>query len=236
MNEIKEARLKANLTQSAMAKLLNIPQRNIERWETDNVKPPDWTKALILEKLERIGEEVKERFITGTYYLGTLFGYLDNQFLTQKGRSVVNPALLDKAYREPLTYTMQLLKQAHQQNLKLDEDLISMIINKLEVSQDKDNYGNNPWFNKKLLVEEQGNFAIGHIKGRALIYSPIYKVFNDTHKNLYDIANEFDINQNDLLNIITGFKQLEDCPLELISKCAKATNKTISDFANLKFI
>lgn len=236
MNEIKQARLKAGLTQSAMAKLLNIPQRNIERWETEAVKPPEWAKTLILNELGRIGEKMEENLMTTTYYLGILFGYLDRQFEVETNHSPINAALLDKTYREPLAYTMQLLHNAHRQQLKLDEPLITMIINEVNVSQDKDDYGNSPLLKRKLQVEEQGNFSIGHIKGRALIYSPIYKAFKATGKNLYTIANEYDISQADLLSVITGRVQLDDCPLELVEKCAKATNKSVDEFAKLKFV
>lgn len=54
---IKEARLKAGLTQQAMSDLLDIPKRSIENWEGGTRKPAEWAERLIIEKLESIVKE-----------------------------------------------------------------------------------------------------------------------------------------------------------------------------------
>lgn len=51
---IKEARLKAGLTQARMSELLEIPKRTIGDWETGTRKPPAYVEKLIVRELERI--------------------------------------------------------------------------------------------------------------------------------------------------------------------------------------
>lgn len=51
---IKEARIKAGLTQQGMSKKFGIPKRTIENWEAGTRKCPNYVKKLILEKLEGI--------------------------------------------------------------------------------------------------------------------------------------------------------------------------------------
>ena len=51
MKEIKEARLKAGLTQQEMSKLLEIPKRTIEEWEGGRMRCPEYTKKMILKEL-----------------------------------------------------------------------------------------------------------------------------------------------------------------------------------------
>lgn len=54
---IKEARLKAGLTQARMSELLEIPKRTIGDWETGQRTPPIYVEKLIVRELERIAEE-----------------------------------------------------------------------------------------------------------------------------------------------------------------------------------
>ena len=57
MDTIKEARIKAGLTQAKMAELFEIPKRTIEEWDRGARKCPHWAELLIIEKLERLAEE-----------------------------------------------------------------------------------------------------------------------------------------------------------------------------------
>lgn len=52
MNEIKEARIAAGLSQAAMAELMQIPKRTIEEWEAGRRTPPPYVKRLIIKELE----------------------------------------------------------------------------------------------------------------------------------------------------------------------------------------
>lgn len=54
MNRIKEARIRAGLTQEAMSKLMEIPKRSIENWEAGVRKPPAYVERFILKELEEI--------------------------------------------------------------------------------------------------------------------------------------------------------------------------------------
>ena len=56
MKEIKEARLKAGLTQQEMSELLGIPKRTIEEWEAGRRTPPAWAEKLVKKELERQNE------------------------------------------------------------------------------------------------------------------------------------------------------------------------------------
>lgn len=51
---IKDARIKAGLTQRAMSDALGIPLRTIEDWEAGKRKPPEWAEKLVVEKLEKM--------------------------------------------------------------------------------------------------------------------------------------------------------------------------------------
>ena len=60
MGSIKEARIKAGLSQAKMAELFEIPKRTIEEWDRGARKCPHWAEILIIEKLERIASETSE--------------------------------------------------------------------------------------------------------------------------------------------------------------------------------
>lgn len=57
MSNIKEARLKANLTQAEMSERLEIPKRTIEDWERNTRKPPEYVERLVIAELERIAKQ-----------------------------------------------------------------------------------------------------------------------------------------------------------------------------------
>lgn len=57
MSKIKEARIKAKLTQAEMAKRLEIPKRTIEDWDTGKSSPPTYVERLVIAELERIAKE-----------------------------------------------------------------------------------------------------------------------------------------------------------------------------------
>lgn len=56
MSKIKEARLRANISQAIMAEMLDIPKRTIEAWETGDRKPPSYVEKLIVAELNRIAD------------------------------------------------------------------------------------------------------------------------------------------------------------------------------------
>lgn len=53
---LKEARIKAGLTQQQMSDLLEIPKRSIENWENGSRKCPPYVERLIINELLRIAE------------------------------------------------------------------------------------------------------------------------------------------------------------------------------------
>ncbi len=61
MDTIKEARIKAGLSQAKMSELFEIPKRTIEEWDRGTRKCPHWAEILIVEKLERIAEDRSEK-------------------------------------------------------------------------------------------------------------------------------------------------------------------------------
>lgn len=54
---IKEARIKAGLSQREMSKLLEIPLRTIEDWDRGRYRPFPYVEKLIIEKLQTIKPE-----------------------------------------------------------------------------------------------------------------------------------------------------------------------------------
>lgn len=64
---LKEARMRAGLTQAEMSERFEIPKRTIENWETGQRKCPVYVEKLIVEKLEEIimlkSEEVAKKAI-----------------------------------------------------------------------------------------------------------------------------------------------------------------------------
>lgn len=57
MESIKEARIKAGLSQAKMSEIFESPKRTIEEWDRGARKCPHWAELLILEKLERIAAD-----------------------------------------------------------------------------------------------------------------------------------------------------------------------------------
>ena len=57
MSKIKEARLKAGLSQAQMSEIFEIPKRTIEDWDRGARQCPRWAELLIVEKLERLATE-----------------------------------------------------------------------------------------------------------------------------------------------------------------------------------
>lgn len=53
---IKEARIKAGLTQRDMTTLLLVPYRTVQDWEANRRKPPIYVEKLIVEKLLQIAK------------------------------------------------------------------------------------------------------------------------------------------------------------------------------------
>lgn len=57
---IKEARIKYNLTQQQLANMTGIPKRSIENWETGSRKCPEYVERMVVEALEwRFGPDYK---------------------------------------------------------------------------------------------------------------------------------------------------------------------------------
>ena len=54
---IKEARVFADITQAEMSELFEIPKRTIEDWERGKMKPPEYVKKLVVEKLGSYANE-----------------------------------------------------------------------------------------------------------------------------------------------------------------------------------
>lgn len=51
MNNLKQARQQAGLTQAQMSEQLGIPKRTIEDWERGISTPPKYVEQLVIEKL-----------------------------------------------------------------------------------------------------------------------------------------------------------------------------------------
>lgn len=54
VEQLKEARGAAGLTQQGMADLMLIPKRTIEEWERGNRTPPPYVQRFVLNELESI--------------------------------------------------------------------------------------------------------------------------------------------------------------------------------------
>ena len=57
MNEFKQARLDAKLTQQEMSDRMLIPKRTIENWENDIRQPPPYVKRFVLNELAEISKK-----------------------------------------------------------------------------------------------------------------------------------------------------------------------------------
>lgn len=58
--KIKEARLRAGLTQEGVTKKIGIPRRTLQDWEAGRRKCPEWAERLIVNELERIANHENE--------------------------------------------------------------------------------------------------------------------------------------------------------------------------------
>lgn len=56
-DDVKNARITANLTQKAMAEHFKIPIRTVSDWERGLRTPPEWVCMLLTDALSRLGEE-----------------------------------------------------------------------------------------------------------------------------------------------------------------------------------
>ena len=59
MNNLKEARKAAGLSQAEMSSMFEIPKRTIENWEAGLRNPPVYVEKLIVEKLMQIKSGLK---------------------------------------------------------------------------------------------------------------------------------------------------------------------------------
>lgn len=59
MNNLKQARQQAGLTQAQMSEQLGIPKRTIENWERGISTPPQYVERLVIEKLLNIASTQK---------------------------------------------------------------------------------------------------------------------------------------------------------------------------------
>lgn len=57
MNEFRQARLTAKLTQQEMSELMQIPKRTIEEWESGRRTPPPYVKRLVLNELKNLQKQ-----------------------------------------------------------------------------------------------------------------------------------------------------------------------------------
>lgn len=59
MNKIKEKRIELGISQSKLSKLLDIPKRTIESWDSTKDKryPQPWIEKLVLEKMDSINRK-----------------------------------------------------------------------------------------------------------------------------------------------------------------------------------
>lgn len=57
VNLIKQARIKARLTQRQVSDILSIPLRTIENWESGKSTPPPYVETLVAEKILTIKKE-----------------------------------------------------------------------------------------------------------------------------------------------------------------------------------
>ena len=57
MKTIREARQAAGLSQQGVTDTLGIPRRTLQDWEAGKRTPPGWAEALVIEKLEKIGQD-----------------------------------------------------------------------------------------------------------------------------------------------------------------------------------
>lgn len=54
MSKIKEARIRANISQAEMSSRMKIPKRTIEAWETGDRTPPEYVERLVVAELDRL--------------------------------------------------------------------------------------------------------------------------------------------------------------------------------------
>ena len=59
MNNLKEARKAAGISQAEMSNMFEIPKRTIENWEAGLRNPPVYVEKLIVEKLMQIKSGLK---------------------------------------------------------------------------------------------------------------------------------------------------------------------------------
>lgn len=57
MSKLKEVRMKAGFSRPDIYRLIGIPVRTQENWESGVRKPSEWEERLIVEKIESLAKE-----------------------------------------------------------------------------------------------------------------------------------------------------------------------------------
>ena len=226
MNEIKEARLKANLTQSAMAKLLNIPQRNIERWETDNVKPPDWTKALILEKLERIGELMQEQKLYEAHVLGFIYGYFQAVFEQTHSWESIPSDIHTLTDTQPIKAVLKLNKFAVQQGKEIDNDLLTVLFGQIEFLSDYHLIDEKTKF-PEITEPEQVRFTLGMFQGQNYFNNRIANRLKAIKSNYFDYISQNEFTDTEAIKALTHYNSLKNFPVDRLAQIADYLNCSV---------
>ncbi len=56
--QLKYYRTQLGISQNSLSEKTGIPKRNIENWEEGKNKCPDWVQNMVIEKIQRLSEEI----------------------------------------------------------------------------------------------------------------------------------------------------------------------------------
>ncbi len=203
MNEIKELRLKAKLSQAKMSKLFNIPLRNIERWETGEANPTPWAKELIIKELERLVKKVEAKQNLDAKILGYLYGYIESLFVDNRNWEAIPDNIHALSDKDPIGALLKLMNGIKHYDIHPDQDFIALLMGYVNFEDyeakdsDKIKFNNYPTF----FVD---SFQFARIMGMNRSAGRIMLRLRDTNRNVYDMLQYSGFNEEEVIRILCG--------------------------------
>lgn len=219
MNDIKEARLKAKLSQSKMSKLFNIPLRNIERWEAGDTQPSAWVKELLLKELERLGKQVEERQRLDAHIIGYLYGYIEGLFIDNRNWEAIPNTIHTLSNTDPIKALLQLMDGVKNYDIKLDNDFVSILMSNINFSDYEDKNSDNIKFNN-YPVNFVARFQFARIMGQNRSTGRIIFRLHQTRRTPFDMLQYSGFTEEEVVKLLTGYLNPKNMTGEMLQKLA----------------
>lgn len=186
-----------------MAKLFNIPLRNIQRWEAETVKPPEWAKELILNELERLAKQVEERQRLDAHILGYLYGYFESLFIDNRNWEAIPEPIHKLTDTDPIGALLKLMHGAQFKDIHPNRDLVAFLLSNAHTEDYEDKDSDNIKFNNypKGFFD---CFQFARIQGQVRAAGGVMLCLNRKNRTIYDMLNDSGFTEEEVAKILTA--------------------------------